>query len=113
LVAFRHYSANLAMSRRNPGFLHSRRNAGAAPAIIEGEPRRFRPPIDLDREAGQRAGQWIYELKFDGYRALAFKTDKEVRLVSRNQVAFKYLQFRTAVPTSLRRYRRKLSSLGL
>ena len=27
-------------------------------------------------------GNWIYELKFDGYRALAFKADKEVRLVS-------------------------------
>ena len=25
-------------------------------------------------------GNWIYELKFDGYRALAFKADKEVRL---------------------------------
>ena len=25
-------------------------------------------------------GDWIYELKFDGYRALAFKADKEVWL---------------------------------
>ena len=33
-------------------------------------------------------GNWIYELKFDGYRALAFKTDKEVRLVSRNRTNF-------------------------
>jgi bifunctional non-homologous end joining protein LigD len=31
---------------------------------------------------------WIYELKFDGYRALAFKADKEVRLVSRNRTVF-------------------------
>jgi bifunctional non-homologous end joining protein LigD len=28
---------------------------------------------------------WIYESKFDGYRALAFKAGKEVHLVSRNQ----------------------------
>jgi bifunctional non-homologous end joining protein LigD len=31
---------------------------------------------------------WIYELKFDGYRALAFKVEKEVRLVSRNRTNF-------------------------
>jgi ATP-dependent DNA ligase len=30
-------------------------------------------------------GNWIYEMKFDGYRALAIKADKEVRLISRNQ----------------------------
>lgn len=33
-------------------------------------------------------GNWIYELKFDGYRALAFKAGKEVRLVSRNRTNF-------------------------
>jgi bifunctional non-homologous end joining protein LigD len=33
-------------------------------------------------------GNWIYELKFDGYRALAFKDDKEVRLISRNRTNF-------------------------
>jgi bifunctional non-homologous end joining protein LigD len=26
-------------------------------------------------------GKWIYEVKFDGYRALAFKNGKETRLV--------------------------------
>lgn len=30
---------------------------------------------------------WIFEIKWDGYRALAFK-DKDVRLVSRNQKSF-------------------------
>ncbi|MGA8659195.1 MAG: non-homologous end-joining DNA ligase [Chthoniobacterales bacterium] len=34
------------------------------------------------------AGNWLYELKFDGYRALAFKAGKEVRLLSRNQINF-------------------------
>jgi bifunctional non-homologous end joining protein LigD len=33
-------------------------------------------------------GNWLYEVKFDGYRALAFKDDKEVRLVSRNRTVF-------------------------
>ena len=30
-------------------------------------------------------GDWLYELQFDGYRALAFKAGKEVRLISRNR----------------------------
>ena len=33
-------------------------------------------------------GNWIYELKFDGYRSLAFKVENEVRLVSRNRTNF-------------------------
>jgi len=33
-------------------------------------------------------GNWLYELKFDGYRALAFKAGKEVRLISRNRTNF-------------------------
>jgi bifunctional non-homologous end joining protein LigD len=33
-------------------------------------------------------GNWIYELKFDGYRGIAVKSDKEVRLVSRNRTNF-------------------------
>jgi ATP-dependent DNA ligase len=31
---------------------------------------------------------WLYKLKFDGYRALAFKAGKEVRLVSRSRTNF-------------------------
>ena len=30
-------------------------------------------------------GEWIYEIKFDGYRALALRGSSEVRLVSRNE----------------------------
>jgi bifunctional non-homologous end joining protein LigD len=33
-------------------------------------------------------GDWLYEMKFDGYRALAFKAGKEVRLISRNRTNF-------------------------
>jgi ATP-dependent DNA ligase len=34
------------------------------------------------------AGDWIYELKFDGYRALPFKSGSDVQLVSRNRTSF-------------------------
>ena len=31
------------------------------------------------------SGDWIYEIKFDGYRALALRGGSETRLLSRNQ----------------------------
>jgi bifunctional non-homologous end joining protein LigD len=34
------------------------------------------------------AGDWIYEMKFDGYRALAFRAGSEVSLLSRNRTLF-------------------------
>jgi ATP-dependent DNA ligase len=37
-------------------------------------------------------GDWLYEIKFDGYRALAFKEGRDVKLVSRNEKAFDYPQ---------------------
>jgi bifunctional non-homologous end joining protein LigD len=30
-------------------------------------------------------GNWIYEVKFDGYRALALRGGNETRILSRNQ----------------------------
>src|SRR5438105_696119 len=34
------------------------------------------------------AGRWLYEVKFDGYRALSLKAGREVRLISRNRTSF-------------------------
>ena len=46
------------------------------------EPMKALPVTDLP------VGDWLYELKFDGYRALAFKAGKEARLISRNGTNF-------------------------
>jgi bifunctional non-homologous end joining protein LigD len=42
-------------------------------------------------------GDWLFEIKHDGYRALAFKDGKDVRLVSRNRKAFDYPQLLAAL----------------
>jgi len=42
-------------------------------------------------------GDWLYKIKVDGYRALAFKDGKDVRLVSRNQKEFDYPQLLDAL----------------
>ena len=42
-------------------------------------------------------GDWLYEIKHDGYRALAFKDGKGVRLLSRNKKAFDYPQLLDAL----------------
>ena len=48
----------------------------------------FIEPMMSLRAGDLAVGNWIYELKFDGYRALAFKDGKDVRLVSRNRTNF-------------------------
>jgi bifunctional non-homologous end joining protein LigD len=41
-------------------------------------------------------GDWLCEIKHDGYRALAFKDGKDVRLVSRNNKPLSYPQLLAA-----------------
>jgi bifunctional non-homologous end joining protein LigD len=54
------------------------------------DPRHFIDPILLLRTERLPTGsQWVYELKFDSYRAEAIKTDGKVHLRSRNDEDFK------------------------
>ena len=43
------------------------------------EPMKARPVESI------RPGNWVYEIKFDGYRALALRGGRETRILSRNQ----------------------------
>ncbi len=45
----------------------------------------FVEPMKAKLVASMPAGDWIYEVKFDGYRALAIRCGPETRLLSRNQ----------------------------
>src|SRR5215469_2945403 len=56
----------------------------------EGTPRSFSfiEPMNALPVDKLPEGDWLYEIKFDGYRALAFKAGKEVRLLSRNRTNF-------------------------
>jgi bifunctional non-homologous end joining protein LigD len=48
----------------------------------------FIEPMKALRVPALPAGDWLYELKYDGYRALAFKSGSDVQLVSRNRTSF-------------------------
>ena len=48
----------------------------------------FIEPMMALRVSDLPPGDWLYEMKFDGYRALAIRAGKEVRLVSRNRTDF-------------------------
>lgn len=46
---------------------------------------KFVPPMKALLVEAPPEGNWVYEIKFDGFRALAFKNGAEVRLLSRNE----------------------------
>ena len=45
----------------------------------------FVEPMKAKLVGSAPPGHWIYEIKFDGYRALALRGGSETRILSRNQ----------------------------
>jgi ATP-dependent DNA ligase len=45
----------------------------------------FVEPMKAQLADSVRPGDWLYEIKFDGYRALALRGGSETRVLSRNQ----------------------------
>src|SRR4029077_5340127 len=45
----------------------------------------FLEPMQAKLVDSRRPGAWIYEIKFDGYRALALRGGNETRILSGNQ----------------------------
>ena len=54
------------------------------PTTLAGLPH-FLEPMKARLVASRLPGDWIYEIKFDGYRALVLRGYRETRLLSRNQ----------------------------
>lgn len=48
----------------------------------------FVEPMKAKLAGSPPAGNWVYEIKFDGWRALALKSGSQARLVSRNEKDF-------------------------
>jgi bifunctional non-homologous end joining protein LigD len=45
----------------------------------------FVAPMQAMLVGSIRPGDWLYEIKFDGYRALALRGGNQTRILSRNQ----------------------------
>jgi bifunctional non-homologous end joining protein LigD len=58
------------------------------PAATSSSARFIEPMLLLRTDALPDGEQWLYELKLDGYRAIAFKRDGIVHLRSRNDNDF-------------------------
>jgi bifunctional non-homologous end joining protein LigD len=74
---------------RERGGRHKDNGARAAPSppdsLPSAKPRFIQPMKPRLVETPPAGGAWIYELKFDGVRALAIKIEKKVSLLSRNE----------------------------
>ena len=66
---------------RRPGH----RSAMSLPELPSAKPRFIEPMKPRRMEEPPPNGDWIYELKFDGIRAIAVKDGSKVNLISRNQ----------------------------
>jgi bifunctional non-homologous end joining protein LigD len=56
----------------------------ARPSFSTGLPD-FVEPMQAKLVDSTRPGDWIYEIKFDGYRALTLRGGSEMRVMSRNK----------------------------
>jgi bifunctional non-homologous end joining protein LigD len=59
----------------------------------------FLEPMKAQLVDSIRPGDWIYEIKFDGYRALALRGGRETRILSRNQkdLGKKFLEITSSI----------------
>jgi bifunctional non-homologous end joining protein LigD len=68
-----------------PGSRSGRPTIASLPDLPSAKPRFIEPMKPRLLEKPPTTGDWMYELKFDGIRAIAVKIDKKVSLLSRNE----------------------------
>ena len=69
-----------------------------------GKARQYSPMLATLADAVPTAGEWLFEVKWDGYRALAYLRGGEVRLVSRNgnDLTDRFRGIADAIPRTLK-----------
>jgi bifunctional non-homologous end joining protein LigD len=114
--AFTVWSANTHVARAKKAILQKKRTIGSGSS----ERTVGRQPFDVSEASGRiptapfpsfvapmqamlvdsiRSGDWIYEIKFDGYRAVALRSRNETRIISRNEkdLGGKFPEIKSAV----------------
>ena len=93
--------ARLSGDEKNWLIVRKKDETVAAPG---GPRRRYQPMLASLAEALPRGGDWVFEPKWDGYRALAYVRDTEVELRSRrdNDLTERFAAVARALPRALR-----------
>jgi bifunctional non-homologous end joining protein LigD len=96
--------AHLSGQEKNWLIVRKREQAAAAPSSSAVPARRYEPMLATLAESLPRGGDWIFEPKWDGYRAIAYVRDTEVDLRSRrgNDLTGRFADVVRALPRALR-----------
>ncbi|MEW6155928.1 MAG: non-homologous end-joining DNA ligase, partial [Verrucomicrobiota bacterium] len=72
-------------------------DADAFASLPKSKARFISPMKALLKEDLPKGNQWLYEIKFDGYRAIAVKSGEKIQLISRNGKPLDYPEITSAI----------------
>ena len=92
------------LSGQEKNWLILRKREEGAPTAARSSGRRYEPMLATLTEDLPRGGDWVFEPKWDGYRAIAYVRDTEVELKSRrgNDLTERFAEVARALPRALR-----------